>query len=99
MRAVTFDDKNACIKGERAKEGKSYENSHRRRRCGRRILWRPIARGRWQCYLSRPFHRGSQALNADHSLLRLAYMHLKSYESRRDREKAAAENASSYARH
>jgi hypothetical protein len=31
-------------------------------------------------------------------LLRLAYMHLKSYESRRDREKAAAENASSLTR-
>ena len=39
--------------------------------------------------------RGSQVLNADHSLLRLAYMHLKAYESRRDREKVAAENASS----
>jgi len=33
--------------------------------------------------------------SADHSLLRLAYMHLKAYEFRRDREKAAAENASS----
>ncbi len=39
--------------------------------------------------------RGSQVLNADHSLLRLAHMHLKAYESRREREKAAAENASS----
>jgi 2-dehydropantoate 2-reductase len=39
--------------------------------------------------------RGSQVLNADHSLLQLAYRHLKAYEARRDREKAAAENASS----
>jgi 2-dehydropantoate 2-reductase len=39
--------------------------------------------------------RGSQVLNADRSLLQLAYRHLKAYEARRDREKAAAENASS----
>jgi 2-dehydropantoate 2-reductase len=39
--------------------------------------------------------RGSQVLSADHSLLQLAYRHLKAYEARRDREKAAAENASS----
>ena len=37
--------------------------------------------------------RGSQMLNADRSLLPLAYRHLKAYEARRDREKAAAENA------
>jgi 2-dehydropantoate 2-reductase len=40
-------------------------------------------------------HRGSQVLSVDRSLLRLAYMHLKAYESRRDREKAAATNPSS----
>jgi 2-dehydropantoate 2-reductase len=39
--------------------------------------------------------RGSQILNADRSLLRLAYMHLKAYEARRDREKAVAEKAPS----
>ena len=39
--------------------------------------------------------RGNRVLSADSSLLRLAYMHLKAYESRRNREKAAAENASS----
>jgi len=38
--------------------------------------------------------RGSQVLNADRSLLRLAFRHLKAYEARRDREKAAAENPS-----
>ena len=39
--------------------------------------------------------RGDRVLSPDRSLLRLAYMHLKAYESRRNREKAAAENASS----
>ena len=39
--------------------------------------------------------RGDRALSADRSLLRLAYTHLKAYESRREREKAAAENPSS----
>jgi 2-dehydropantoate 2-reductase len=38
--------------------------------------------------------RGSQVLNADRSLLRLAFRHLKAYEARRDREKAAAANPS-----
>jgi 2-dehydropantoate 2-reductase len=37
--------------------------------------------------------RGSQVLNADRSLLQLAYRHLKAYEARRDREKVAGENA------
>jgi 2-dehydropantoate 2-reductase len=37
--------------------------------------------------------RGSQMLNADYSLLRLACMHLKAYESRRNREKATTERA------
>ena len=37
-------------------------------------------------------HRGSQVLNADRSLLQLAFRHLKAYESRRDREKAVAAN-------
>jgi 2-dehydropantoate 2-reductase len=37
--------------------------------------------------------RGNRVLNADRSLLRLAYMHLKAYESRRNREKAATEVA------
>jgi 2-dehydropantoate 2-reductase len=40
-------------------------------------------------------YRGDRVLSADRSLLRLAYTHLKVYESRREREKAAAENASS----
>jgi 2-dehydropantoate 2-reductase len=40
-------------------------------------------------------HRGSQVLDTDRSLLPLAYMHLKTYEARRDREKAAADNAPS----
>lgn len=35
--------------------------------------------------------RGNRVLSADHSLLRLVYMHLKAYESRRNREKAAKE--------
>jgi len=39
--------------------------------------------------------RGDRVLSPDRSLLRLAYMHLKAYESRRNREKATAENASS----
>jgi 2-dehydropantoate 2-reductase len=39
--------------------------------------------------------RGSRVPNADRSLLQLAYRHLKAYEARRDREKAATENASS----
>ena len=39
--------------------------------------------------------RGNRVLGADRPLLRLAYMHLKAYEARRDREKAAGENASS----
>ncbi len=39
--------------------------------------------------------RGNQVPNADRSLLQLAYRHLKAYEARRDREKAAAANASS----
>ncbi len=37
--------------------------------------------------------RGNRVLNAGRSLLRLAYMHLKAYESRRNREKAATEVA------
>ncbi len=37
--------------------------------------------------------RGNPALSADRSLLRLAYMHLKAYESRRNRETAATEPA------
>ena len=37
--------------------------------------------------------RGNRVLSADRSLLRLAYMHLKAYESRRNREKAAMERA------
>jgi 2-dehydropantoate 2-reductase len=37
--------------------------------------------------------RGNRALSADRSLLRLAYMHLKAYESRRNREKATTERA------
>jgi len=40
-------------------------------------------------------HRGSQVLNADRSLLQLAFRHLKAYEARRNREKAAATNPSS----
>jgi len=39
--------------------------------------------------------RGSQILGVDHSLLRLSYRHLKAYEARRDRERAAADSASS----
>ncbi|HET8917626.1 MAG TPA: 2-dehydropantoate 2-reductase [Candidatus Binatia bacterium] len=39
--------------------------------------------------------RGSQVLNADRSLLQLAFRHLKAYEARRDREQAAAENPAS----
>src|SRR5437016_9425147 len=35
--------------------------------------------------------RGNRGLSADRSLLRLAYMHLKAYESRRNREKTAKE--------
>jgi len=34
--------------------------------------------------------RGNRVLSADRSLLRLAYMQLKGYESRRNREKPAA---------
>jgi 2-dehydropantoate 2-reductase len=37
--------------------------------------------------------RGDRVLSADRSLLRLAYTHLKAYESRRNREKAATERA------
>ena len=37
-------------------------------------------------------HRGSQVLNADRSLLQMAFRHLKAYEARRNREKAAATN-------
>ena len=37
--------------------------------------------------------RGNRALSVDRSLLRLAYMHLKAYESRRNREKATTERA------
>jgi len=36
--------------------------------------------------------RGDRVLSPDRSLLRLAYMHLKAYESRRNREKAAKEH-------
>jgi 2-dehydropantoate 2-reductase len=39
--------------------------------------------------------RGSQILGVDHSLLRLSYRHLKAYEARRDRERTAADSASS----
>ena len=39
--------------------------------------------------------RGSQILGVDHSLLRLSYRHLKAYEARRHRERAAADSASS----
>lgn len=39
--------------------------------------------------------RGSHAPSSDRSLLRLAYLHVKAYEARREREKAAAQDTSS----